>query len=32
LKERKIFYTLTYEHVKEAIELIKRDWGKEVSI
>lgn len=24
----KIFYTTTYEHAKEAVEIFKRDWGK----
>ena len=25
---RKIFYALTYDHAKEAIEMFKREWGK----
>jgi len=25
---RKIFYAMTYDHAKEALEMFKRDWGK----
>jgi len=28
----KIFYTTTYEHAKEAVEIFKRDWGKSIHL